>query len=96
MLPVWLVRANNNTILSISCLYPSPLCFSERDYGTLECTASNQLGAAVQPCVFTILLAGRDRRETGIIPPQKVPTSPRGVKSQELLLPQQGEQNYFW
>ena len=37
---------------------------SEMDYGSLLCQASNNLGAQIQPCVFTILPAGEDNKFT--------------------------------
>jgi hypothetical protein len=35
-----------------------PLVRNNKDYGTLMCTASNEVGTQRHPCVFHIILAG--------------------------------------
>ena len=42
-----------------SCLSYTPQ--NTMDYGTLLCTASNTVGEQRKPCVFHIIMAGRDQ-----------------------------------
>ena len=54
------VPAGSSTRSTVSKLTYTP--HNDKDYGTLMCTASNEVGTQREPCVYHIILAGKRKK----------------------------------